>query len=763
MTTPDTDELNGIDKPYIPGDDIDIPGDISLHEETVDELDPVTYKVIQHRLWNINQQHGEIIENLAVSPITLETRDFQTGIQQANGSFVYFGQFLQYFAGVLDLNAKWLLEHRSETPGIEPGDMFLTNDPWICAPHQSDVTVSAPVFHEGELFCWVANVAHQNDVGGIVPGSFCQGAEDIFDDPTPIPPLKIVENGEIRDDIEHAYRRHSREPEQLGLDLRAQVAGNNHAREQITDLIETYGGDTVKTVMNQITERSEDTFSSILEDLPDGVWEERLYQEVARTDDRSVHEVRLRLEKDGDTLRFDNEGTDPQAGVINLPFAGWRGGILSALNLLLIPGEMGAVGGIDGHVELEPEIGTLTAPEYGAAVSAAGMYATHPGVSMAGSVISKMLLSSENEELREKAMSWFMAKAGMTVLAGVNQRDEPFIGPMMDGMIGAGSALPDRDGQFANGTAAAPEGQAPNAEFYERDWPILYLYRGEQPDSGGEGYRRGGNNGRVAYVQHGGDATPGSYVNEATPVVHGLFGGEPSSRVQSRIKRDTDVFDLFEDDALPSDIEDVDGDIEELPGKGSGVPLETDDVHEFTWEGAAGYGDPLDREPERVADDVAAGRISESTAVETYGVVIEDGAVDHDATFERRADIRHKRLRESTADRERADVESGSTALSQIRDRDERRIGDYLRLSGADVECAKCEQDLGRVDENTKESLAQRSIDIEEIGRHWIDTAKLHDDPMEFREFYCPNCASRLTTEIAKEGADLITDVTLRP
>jgi N-methylhydantoinase B len=153
-------------------------------------------------LWNINQQHGETIENLAVSPITLETRDFQPGIQQADGDFLYFGQYLQYFAGVLDLNVKWILENRSDEPGIQSGDMFLNNDPWVGAPHQQDVTIAAPVFYDGKVFCWVANVAHQNDIGGSVAGSFCQDADDIHDDPVPIPPLKIVEGGDIRQDIE---------------------------------------------------------------------------------------------------------------------------------------------------------------------------------------------------------------------------------------------------------------------------------------------------------------------------------------------------------------------------------------------------------------------------------------------------------------------------------------------------------------------------------------------------------------------------------
>ncbi|MGQ4557094.1 hydantoinase B/oxoprolinase family protein [Halobellus sp. GM3] len=750
----DHDELNGIDKPYLPGEELDIADSIDLHTETADEVDPVTYRVLQHRIWNINQQHGETIENLSVSPVTLETRDFQTSIQDADGDFVYFGQYVQYFSGVMDLNVKWTLENRSENPGINPGDMFLTNDPWISAPHQQDVAVTAPVFYDGQLFCWVSNIAHQNDVGGAAPGSFVQHAEDIFQDPVPIPPVKIVAEGEIQRDIEESYRRHSRTPVDIGLNLRAQIAGNNHTREQILELVDEYGPETVKAVMHRITESSDQAFSDVLADIPDGTWEERAYQEVSETGDRGTYEMRLRMTKEGDTLRFDNEGTHPSEGVINLPLAGWRGSIMSAFNYLMIPEQMGAVGGIANHLEFEPEIGTLTSPEYGEPVSTSGMYAAHPAHGMAAAVISRMLLSSENEDLRRKAVSSIMSSGGMAMLAGVNQREDFFVGPLLDGVISAGAALPHRDGKFANGGESHPEAKAPNVEVTELDRPILFMYRGEQPDSAGVGTQRGGNGGKLGLIQHKGDVNIAGWNNEAIPSTHGLMGGGPPARLQTRVKRGTDVHAQFEQQELPDRFSAVEGETEHPEGKGEGMPLMEGDLFEFTWQSRAGYGDPIDRDPDKVAEDVRSERISDEVANDIYGVVLDGDSVDEAATEARRREIRDDRLEASTAAVDTADHAAGSTPIEEIRESDQYHIGDYLRVEDDRFECSKCGHDLGFVDENVKHELALRTRDIEDLGPLWIDPHVLVDDEMEFRDFYCPTCATRIATEIAKEGAE---------
>ena len=126
-------------------------------------------------------------------------------------------------------------EYRSGNPGLFEGTVLRRPVRW--APRTDDVTLLNPVFWEGKLFCWITNVLHQYDVGGITPGSFCPNARDAFDEGILIPPIKIVERGELRRDIEGVYLRASRKPYLVALDLRAQIAGNLTASKRITQLI----------------------------------------------------------------------------------------------------------------------------------------------------------------------------------------------------------------------------------------------------------------------------------------------------------------------------------------------------------------------------------------------------------------------------------------------------------------------------------------------------------------------------------------------
>ena len=148
--------------------------------------------------------------------------------------------------------------------------MFLANDPWVGAAHQQDVMLICPVFHEDELFCWVTNCLHQYDIGGITPSSFCPAAESAYDEGILIPPVKIVEKGVIRRDIEELYLRASRKPEMVALDFRAQLAGNTTAKTRIAALIERYGPATVKGVMKRIIDNAEKAFLDKMARLPDG-------------------------------------------------------------------------------------------------------------------------------------------------------------------------------------------------------------------------------------------------------------------------------------------------------------------------------------------------------------------------------------------------------------------------------------------------------------------------------------------------------------
>ncbi|MGQ0546827.1 MAG: hydantoinase B/oxoprolinase family protein, partial [Betaproteobacteria bacterium] len=154
---------------YVPPKRLSIAKSLRLHATYRKSIDPVTFEVIRHALWNVNEEHGATIQRLSGSPVAMYALDLNPSILTEDAEFVYFGPYMQYMSGVTDTQVKWTLENRSANPGIRDGDMFLANDPWVGAAHQMDVMLLCPVFWKGELFCWVTNCLHQYDIGGITP------------------------------------------------------------------------------------------------------------------------------------------------------------------------------------------------------------------------------------------------------------------------------------------------------------------------------------------------------------------------------------------------------------------------------------------------------------------------------------------------------------------------------------------------------------------------------------------------------------------
>ena len=164
--------FDGVAKPYVPPAKLNVSPKLKLQTAHDEEIDPVTYEVIRHSLWSINEEHGSTIMRISGSPVAIYAIDLNPSILTEDAEFVYFGPYMQYMSGVTDTQVKWILENRSDNPGIADGDMFLANDPWVGAAHQMDVMLICPVFVDGELFCWVTNCLHQYDVGGITPSGF---------------------------------------------------------------------------------------------------------------------------------------------------------------------------------------------------------------------------------------------------------------------------------------------------------------------------------------------------------------------------------------------------------------------------------------------------------------------------------------------------------------------------------------------------------------------------------------------------------------
>jgi N-methylhydantoinase B len=332
---------------------------------------------------------------------------------------------------------------------------------------------------------------------------------------------------------------------------------------------------------------------------------------------------------------------------------------------------------------------------------------------------------------------------------------------MLDNMIGSSGATPFRDGTFANGQWWIPEGQGPNVEAYERDWPILYLYRREHPNSAGAGKFRGGNGGILAYLPYKGTVGVGVYSAEGIPKSSGILGGSPGSRGDTTLVKNSNIWEVLKSGRLVESVDELEGERPELPGKGPALMLGEADVLEWNWGSCAGYGDPLDRDPERVRQDVAWGTITKELAESVYGVVLtETLEVDPRKTASLRIDIRRKRLEEAGAPIP-PDLEARVQAGFPLPE-DAFTIGDtffYDNRSGITiVRCTHCGEVLAMDGQHYKEHVPMREGDIGDITKK-INLARFVDQEVVYREYFCPGCALLLATEIARKGDERFHDI----
>ena len=734
---------------YVPPKRLSISKKLKLHRKTRKTIDPVTYEVVRHALWHVNEEHGATIQRVSGSPVAMYALDLNPSILTEDGEFVYFGPYMQYMSGVTDTQVKWVLEYRSDNPGIWDGDMFLANDPWVGAAHQQDVMLICPVFWKGELFCWVTNCLHQYDLGGITPSSFCGAAESAFEEGICIPPVKIVENNEIRRDIEELYLRSSRKPEAVALDFRAQLAGNVTARARVISLIEKYGADAVKGVMKRILDNGEKAFLAKLARLPDGIWRERTYVECCRPGDRRTHRVALTLKKQKNKLTFENEGTAPQDGAMNATFSGWRGSIMVALNQLLCWDQYFSIGGALRHVEFDPTPGTFNCANFPASVSTAPVQAMEISLYPAYNVLSKMI-HCDPEMRRDIMCIGGTSQWPATIFRGIDQWGERYGYLLVDPIGGAIGAFATGDGISTGGQSRTPICKLPNVEHTEQTFPLLFLYRKEVIDSGGAGRHRGGLSAESCFIPHRtGSITQDTLSSgNAIPTSPGMMGGYPGSVNVYKFKRDTNVLSLFKDSSLPVKIEDVQGKDETLQLRQENFEQGPSDVYAVIWSAAGGFGDPLERDPEKVREDVIENRsVSAETAKQIYGVVLKDGNVDVGATRK----LRMQR-RENFISKSRPVKIAKAVSLE---------LTDNLHLRGGRICCAKCATDLGPVAGNYKERCQRHDAEIAAANPNIGDWKRYIDDRPVFRQFHCPGCGALLENEIAREDDELLRDIEL--
>ncbi len=749
--------FDGITYGYVPPKELKISPKLKLHKGAETEIDPVTYEVIRHNLWNINEEHGATIQRISGSPVAMYALDLNPSILTEDAEFVYFGPYMQYMSGVTDTQVKWILENRSDNPEIKPGDMFLANDPWVGAAHQMDVMLICPIFHGDELFCWITNCLHQYDIGGITPGSFCPSAESAFEEGILIPPVKLIENGIIRKDIEDIYLRSSRKPKMVALDLRAQIAGNVTAKARVEALLERYGADKVKAVMRQVISKAEVAFLDKMARLPDGVWQDRTYVESCRPGDRRTHRVVITVRKEGQRLVFENEGTAPQDGAMNATYSGWRGSLLVAINELLCWDQYFAVGGALRHIDFDPTPGTFNCANFPASVSTAPTQSMEISLYPAYNVLSKMI--HPDREMRKDIMCiGGTSQWPATIFRGTDQWGERFGYLLVDPIGGAIGAFSHGDGIDTGGQARTPICQLPNVEHTEQSFPLLFLYRKEVPDSGGAGRHRGGMGAESCFIVHNVERMTQDTLSSgnATPTSTGMMAGYPSATNAYTFVTDSDIQERFSMGRMPENANEVTGKAVELGLREQDFVQTPNDVYAVRWTGGGGYGDPLDRAIDALQADLDGLAVTPEAADRIFGAVLkDDGTIDAVRTEERRTALRAAIAAEHKAPKP---AQLNGEILVEATD----TLAVRANGGTAHWSCARCAGDLGPITENYKAACLRRDRPVAESNPLVGDPLRFIDEQVEFRQFHCPSCGGLVENEIAVASDPVMNDIQLK-
>ena len=525
--------------------------------------------------------------------------------------------------------------------------MFFTNDPYVATPHQTCTVVVAPMFAGERRVGWTGAGIHVADAGGSTPGQVSLGAQSVWDEGLPMPPVRMVEGGILRSDIEADWLRRSRTVTQNAIDLRAKIAANTVMQQRVMDLVDRYGPDTVMATMDRIIDSVEARLRGILHELPDGSWSEETYLDYYDRGRVEIYACRLTLTKQDDSLVFDFSGSSRQApGVINVTRPALEGYVVRAVMATFGYAVPLCPAGVARVCDVQAERGSFVDCDWPAGVckgTTSGTYAVFHAVT---SCISRMLADGG---MPDRAITTWRSHMPLFDFAAFDAQGNRFAGVFTDCGLGQGSGARGSQDGIDTGSGSEPEVTVPNVETNELRYPWLYLFRRQGRDSAGAGLRRGGVGIEVGLTPHGVEEI-GSLVFHS----HGLDwpssppfdGGYPGSANVLRVfrqARDTGSIDPDVSSATEA----------ETPPSFGRTALRDGDVLFCSGAGGSGWGDPLERPAEAVADDVRSGLLSVDAARQLYGVSLgSNGSVDDITTEERRIAVRRERLGAADADPE---------------------------------------------------------------------------------------------------------------
>jgi N-methylhydantoinase B len=546
--------------------------------------DPITIEIIQSSLQAAADEMFAALRHTAMSAIIYEVLDMGTGITDRNGELAGSGAGIPAFVGVLDKTVKRVLQKFNKPGDIEPGDIFITNDPYNGGvTHLNDAVLVMPVFLNGEIMAWTANIAHWNDVGGMVPGSMSTNATEIFQEGLILAGIKLFSRGEPIRSVFDILTANCRMPDFLRGDLWAGVASVRVGERRVLEIASKYGKDVFLHAVEEYLNYGEEVTLSALKRLPKG-----RYTLVEEQD--SGPPLPVEVEIKDDEFIIDLRGApDQDRGPFNMSRDEAITACQMAFKNVTSPDRL-ANGGTFRPLKVLTRPGSIFDPAYPAA----------QGIYYELTIrLHDLIVRCLAEHMPDRLPAGGFASVCGTLFGGIHPdtgRSYAVIEPELGGWGGT----PTADG--APGQFSALHGETYNcpAEVAEARYGVTVDYLSFHDELGGEGLHRGGKGVRIDYRIRSDNAwLTVAYTRSKVPPwpLAGGCPGSPNHILIVRNNGETERYSVV-----------------------SGLTLNTDDVIQVMTGTGAGWGDPMERPLEMVREDLKNGYITEEQANRYYGL-----------------------------------------------------------------------------------------------------------------------------------------------
>ena len=561
------------------------------------EADPIGLEIMWSRLINVAEECWHTVIRTAFSLIIGEAQDFACEILDARGrQIVHSPRAMPVFNLTLPIAVNAMIE-RYPPETLAPGDVLVTNDPWLCAGHLFDIAIAVPVFREGRVAAFCGVVGHVSDIGGTKDSL---NAREIYEEGFQIPPMKLFRAGQPNEDLLTLLGENVRRPDQVLGDVHALAAAGLTGAERIGEFMEEYGMHDLQALAAVVQRRAETAMRAAIAGLPDG-----RYEHVVEADGVDSHmRFPIRIDVRGDEIEVGFEGSPPQQdrGGSNCTLTYTKAHATYPLKCILSPEVPGNAGCYRPMTVGAPEKSIMNCDR-----PLAVNMRTRTGWYIAPNVFGALA------EAAPDRVQAFTGLPSSALFYGIGPDGLFYSDHLFQGGGQGASAHGDGHSALLYPTSAGNT----SVELFETRVPALVLEKAFMTDSGGPGRQRGGLGQVVSARKLEDDGEPcqvGLYPSGVLREVPGLFGGRPGGRASGRVGR-------------------FGGAMRDVGTGALSVMKTTAEYAELRVAGGSGFGDPQERPFEAVQRDLDAGYVTAEGARRDYGCVVgADGLIDRPAS-----------------------------------------------------------------------------------------------------------------------------------